>query len=93
METALDQYVIRGVKNNIPLLRDIIQQPKFIEGDISTNFLAETYPDGFPGQTLLICLRLAAAHWADCCRFCADGGSAPPAHVGCRLCLHGPPVG
>jgi propionyl-CoA carboxylase alpha chain len=50
METALDHYVIRGVKNNIPLLRDIIQQPKFIQGDISTNFLAETYPDGFPGR-------------------------------------------
>jgi propionyl-CoA carboxylase alpha chain len=39
-----------GVKNNIPLLRDIIQQPKFISGDISTKFLPETYPDGFPGK-------------------------------------------
>jgi propionyl-CoA carboxylase alpha chain len=49
MEDVFDYYVICGVKNNIPLLRDIIQQPAFVEGDISTNFLAETYPEGFPG--------------------------------------------
>lgn len=66
MENALDNYVIRGeiwffclalrfmegVKHNIPLLRDVIQQEKFVEGDITTNFLAETYPDGFPGFRL-----------------------------------------
>ena len=38
-----------GVNHNIPVLRDIITQPRFISGDITTNFLAEVYSDGFKG--------------------------------------------
>uniref|UniRef100_A0A3Q2T720 Propionyl-CoA carboxylase alpha chain, mitochondrial n=1 Tax=Fundulus heteroclitus TaxID=8078 RepID=A0A3Q2T720_FUNHE len=52
MEDALDSYVIRGVTHNIPLLREIITHPRFISGDISTNFLPEVYPDGFKGHQL-----------------------------------------
>ncbi|XP_041646249.1 propionyl-CoA carboxylase alpha chain, mitochondrial [Cheilinus undulatus] len=52
MEEALDSYVIRGVTHNIPLLREIITHPRFISGDISTNFLPEVYPDGFKGYQL-----------------------------------------
>lgn len=52
MEEALDNYVIRGVTHNIPLLREIITHPRFISGDISTNFLPEVYPDGFKGHQL-----------------------------------------
>ncbi|XP_019959114.2 propionyl-CoA carboxylase alpha chain, mitochondrial [Paralichthys olivaceus] len=52
MEDALDNYVIRGVTHNIPLLREIITHPRFISGDISTNFLPEVYPDGFNGHQL-----------------------------------------
>ncbi|XP_067007464.2 propionyl-CoA carboxylase alpha chain, mitochondrial isoform X2 [Anabrus simplex] len=49
---ALDSYVIRGVTHNIPLLRDILTEEKFVKGDLSTNYLPETYPDGFKGKTL-----------------------------------------
>ncbi|KAM9847731.1 propionyl-CoA carboxylase alpha chain [Aulostomus maculatus] len=52
MEDALDNYVIRGVTHNIPLLREIITHPRFISGDLSTNFLPEVYPDGFKGHQL-----------------------------------------
>ncbi|KAB5523520.1 hypothetical protein PHYPO_G00153480 [Pangasianodon hypophthalmus] len=52
MEDALDNYVIRGVTHNIPLLREIIVHPRFISGEISTNFLPEVYPDGFKGHLL-----------------------------------------
>lgn len=52
MEDALDNYVIRGVTHNIPLLREIITHPRFISGDISTNFLPEVYPEGFKGHQL-----------------------------------------
>lgn len=38
--------------HNIPLLREIITHPRFISGDISTNFLPEVYPDGFKGHQL-----------------------------------------
>lgn len=47
---ALDSYVIRGVTHNIPLLRNILTQEKFCKGDINTNFLFETYGDGFKGR-------------------------------------------
>lgn len=49
---ALDHYVIRGVTHNIPLLRDILTETKFNEGNFTTNYLPETYPDGFQGVQL-----------------------------------------
>lgn len=52
MATALDKYVIRGVTNNISLLRDIITEESFVKGDISTKYLGKVYPDGFKGKTL-----------------------------------------
>eukprot|EP00039_Didymoeca_costata_P026196 m.15220 g.15220 ORF g.15220 m.15220 type:complete len:682 (-) comp5329_c0_seq1:182-2227(-) len=52
MEKALDSYVIKGVEHNIPLLRDVIQQERFRKGNITTKFLEEEYPEGFPGYQL-----------------------------------------
>nr|XP_060625547.1 propionyl-CoA carboxylase alpha chain, mitochondrial [Anolis sagrei ordinatus] len=52
MEEALDNYVIRGVAHNIALLREVITHPRFVQGDISTKFLPEVYPDGFKGHKL-----------------------------------------
>ena len=52
MSKALDSYVIRGVTHNIPLLRDIITEKRFVSGNISTKYLMETYPEGFKGTHL-----------------------------------------
>lgn len=52
MGEALDNYVIRGVTHNIPLLRDIVQEKRFRSGDITTKYLPEVYPEGFQGATL-----------------------------------------
>ena len=52
MAKALDNYVIRGVTNNISLLRDIVTEDHFVKGDISTAYLKKIYPDGFKGKTL-----------------------------------------
>ncbi|XP_074845750.1 propionyl-CoA carboxylase alpha chain, mitochondrial isoform X2 [Carettochelys insculpta] len=52
MEEALDNYVIRGVTHNIALLREVIIHPRFVQGDISTRFLPDVYPDGFKGHKL-----------------------------------------
>ena len=38
---ALDNYVIKGVDHNIPLLRDIIEQDRFVTGALTTEFLPE----------------------------------------------------
>ncbi|XP_030837462.1 propionyl-CoA carboxylase alpha chain, mitochondrial isoform X2 [Strongylocentrotus purpuratus] len=52
MGKALDTYIIRGVTHNISLLQDVLANPRFISGDISTKFLQEEYPDGFSGWKL-----------------------------------------
>ncbi|MCL4126709.1 UNVERIFIED_CONTAM: hypothetical protein GTU68_063198, partial [Idotea baltica] len=49
---ALDAYVIRGVTHNIPLLRDIFTEKRFVSGSITTKYLPEVYPDGFKGKQL-----------------------------------------
>ncbi|XP_013394907.1 propionyl-CoA carboxylase alpha chain, mitochondrial-like isoform X2 [Lingula anatina] len=52
MAKALDHYAIRGVTHNIPLLRDIMTEDRFVRGDITTSYLQEVYPDGFKGKKL-----------------------------------------
>eukprot|EP01147_Barroeca_monosierra_P010874 gene10874-2949_t len=52
MNVALDSYVIRGVKHNIPLLREVYSHSRFLSGDITTKFLEEEYPEGFSGHEL-----------------------------------------
>ncbi|KRZ19553.1 Propionyl-CoA carboxylase alpha chain, mitochondrial [Trichinella pseudospiralis] len=52
MRDALDEYVIRGVTNNIPLLRDIMSEDRYRSGNITTKYLFETYPEGFHGVRL-----------------------------------------
>nr|CAD7411689.1 unnamed protein product [Timema poppensis] len=49
---ALDSYVIRGVAHNIPLLRDILTEPNFVEGNLTTDYLNQVYPEGFKGRQL-----------------------------------------
>jgi propionyl-CoA carboxylase alpha chain len=47
MGDALDNYYIRGVNHNISFLNALIAHPRFREGRLTTNFIAEEYPDGF----------------------------------------------
>ncbi len=47
MGDALDSYYIRGVNHNISFLNALIAHPRFHEGRLTTNFIAEEYPDGF----------------------------------------------
>lgn len=54
MCNALDNYVIRGVTHNVPLCHEVLRHPRFISGDISTNFLTEVYPEGFQGKSLTL---------------------------------------
>lgn len=52
MRAALSGFMIRGVAHNISFLEAIINHPKFIAGNINTNFIANEYPDGFSGAML-----------------------------------------
>ena len=64
--TALDAFVIDGIRHNIPFLSALMQHPRWREGRLSTGFIAEEFPDGFhplvaKGETELR-LAVAAAH-------------------------------
>ena len=52
MSGALDQFHISGVRHNIGFLAALIAHPRFAEGRLSTDFIAEEYPDGFHSQDL-----------------------------------------
>jgi len=52
MRQALDRYYIRGVGHNIAFLADVMNSPRFQSGNITTNYIAEEYPDGFTGGAL-----------------------------------------
>ena len=47
MQQALDQYFIRGVQHNICFLNALMVHPRFHEGRLNTNFIAEEFPEGF----------------------------------------------
>ena len=46
---ALDAFQIDGIGDNVDFLSAVMQHPRFREGNITTNFIAEEYPEGFDG--------------------------------------------
>ncbi|SFS03362.1 acetyl-CoA carboxylase biotin carboxylase subunit [Sphingomonas jatrophae] len=46
---ALDRFEIDGIGHNIDFLSALMQHPRFREGNITTGFIAEEYPEGFQG--------------------------------------------
>src|SRR4051812_43430022 len=47
--SALDQFVIDGISDNVDFLSALLQHPRFRKGDLATDFIADEYPDGFDG--------------------------------------------
>ncbi|QWT47334.1 acetyl-CoA carboxylase biotin carboxylase subunit [Azospira inquinata] len=47
MRDALNGFVIRGIRSNIPFQAALMQHPRFQAGNFNTGFLAEEYPNGF----------------------------------------------
>ena len=52
MSHALDAFIVDGIEHNVPFLAALMQHPRWKSGDITTNFIAEEYPDGFEGGEL-----------------------------------------
>ena len=46
---ALDQFVIDGISDNVDFLSALMQHPRYRDGNITTGFIAEEYPEGFEG--------------------------------------------
>jgi len=67
MKSALGEYVIKGVSHNISFLEAVMNNERFVSGNLSTNFIAEEYPDGFSGadidegkSKIFLCVGLVA---------------------------------
>ncbi len=62
---ALDSYYIRGINHNAAFLTALVCHPRFRAGNMTTNFIAEEFPDGYrpghPEGEVLRSLVLAAA--------------------------------
>jgi propionyl-CoA carboxylase alpha chain len=47
LRTALDGFYVGGLRHNIAFLAAIVGKQRFVEGALSTNFIAEEFPEGF----------------------------------------------
>jgi len=91
MNKSLDEYVIRGLKHNVCLLRDVINEPDYRAGRITTNYLPAHYPKGFvkaelsDNETMRLAVTVAAmkiAREANVQRLSAGSVTAPKRAAG-----------
>ncbi|MGI9414536.1 MAG: acetyl-CoA carboxylase biotin carboxylase subunit [Hyphomicrobiales bacterium] len=52
MTRALDGFYIEGIQHNVPFLAAVMQNPRWMRGDLTTGFIAEEFPNGFSGAEL-----------------------------------------
>jgi propionyl-CoA carboxylase alpha chain len=52
MKSALGSFAIGGVSHNISFLETIMQNERFIKGNLSTSFIKDEFPSGFSGNEL-----------------------------------------
>ncbi|MFN3401127.1 MAG: acetyl-CoA carboxylase biotin carboxylase subunit [Ferrovibrio sp.] len=52
LSAALDETWIAGIGHNVNFLSAVLDHPRFRSGDISTNFIAEEWPNGYGGTVL-----------------------------------------
>src|SRR5256884_442400 len=50
MRRALNEYQVLGVRTTLPFARWLVENPRFIEGDMSTDFVAEEWDTRSPGR-------------------------------------------
>jgi propionyl-CoA carboxylase alpha chain len=88
---ALDQFVIDGISDNVDFLSALMQHPRFRDGNITTGFIAEEYPDGFHGAPAdaqliedLTAIAGMVAVITDERAAEIDGQLGPPVHVLCE---------
>jgi len=69
MAEALDRFEVRGLNHNLEFLGGLMALPRFRHGDMSTNLIAEEFPEGYAApapeaEDLPRLLAIAAAHQA-----------------------------
>ncbi len=83
MRDSLDRFYIRGIEHNIPFLSAMMKHPRFVEGQLTTGFIEEEFPEGFSekhlrpeNESLLVAVAATIQHEAgsnrvDECEFVA----------------------
>ncbi len=49
MRVALDRFEVEGIGHNLPFLSTVMDNERFVSGNITTAFIEEEFPDGFSG--------------------------------------------
>ena len=49
MQAALDSFHIQGIKHNMAFLSAVMAEDRFRSGRLTTNYIAEVFPEGFQG--------------------------------------------
>ena len=69
MQAALDAFYVRGIDHNMNFLAAVIATERFRDGCLSTDFIAEAFPDGFqeaaapaPVQAAMIAVAAFVQH-------------------------------
>jgi len=52
MQLALDAFYVRGIAHNMSFLAAIIKSARFADGRLTTDFIAEEFPDGYDAGTM-----------------------------------------
>jgi propionyl-CoA carboxylase alpha chain len=52
LTNALDQYMIGDISHNLPFVQDVCRNERYLSGNISTDYIADEYPEGFLGVQL-----------------------------------------
>jgi propionyl-CoA carboxylase alpha chain len=84
MGQALEDFLIEGVGHNIPFLAAVMDQARFRSGELSTNYIADEFPDGFhgaaptPAQVDLMAATAVWMHRTQVVRAAQAGGAAFP---------------
>jgi propionyl-CoA carboxylase alpha chain len=81
MESALDNFLLEGIDNNIPFLSSILGSKRFKSGDLTTSLIEDEYPNGFQGRAIdkneewILSTLLLAYHMNETSKdFKMDGG-------------------
>ena len=83
MQQALDRYCIRGVDTNLPFVSAIMSHTRFQRGELTTEFIAEEYPEGFQanaidlGDTEVPAAVMACIHYRVMLRAATISGQMP----------------
>jgi len=83
LSSALDSFYVRGVETNAAFLAALAAHPRVRSGDMTTNLIAEEFPDGFNSANLvdedpaLVTAAAASMHWTYQARAAQISGQTP----------------